>query len=204
MGRGLCAGGTAYGTVSIRKRNWWNYSCCVVWCGLCCGLIFTFMPLFLKYFSLTHDTHFSPLLPGDSELDQVHRIFSLLGTPSPRIWPDMAALSTFAPSPRHSSEGHTQTETQQSEPPFRLNLVQELKRHPFSNLQAVFPCPAKIGEHGLECLNAMLTFDPKQRITVRIMFVTLLCFLLFINRLCYCLICYSLFSARYAGTYFLY
>lgn len=51
--------------------------------------------------------------------------------------------------------------------PISLQLDSELEKHPFSNLQALFPCPNKIGEHGVDCLNAMLTFDPKQRITAR-------------------------------------
>ena len=112
-----------------------------------------------------------PLLPGDSEIDQLQRIFSLLGTPTTRIWPDVSSLSVFAPPPRHhhssSSSGSSSSGAGSEEPPYRLNLTQEQRRHPFSNLQAMFPCPAKIGERGLECLDSLLTFDPKQRTTVR-------------------------------------
>jgi hypothetical protein len=116
-----------------------------------------------------------PLLPGDTELDQIHRIFSLLGCPSPRIWPDMSSLKTFDPPARHSSRGSGGAGAggggggkSDKPPPYTLNLAQEQKRYPFSNLQAMFPSPAKIGDRGLECLDSMLTFDPKQRITVGI------------------------------------
>lgn len=105
----------------------------------------------------------SPLLPGDSELDQVHRIFSLLGCPSTRIWPDMATLDAFDP----PSRGRRGLPDPEKITPYTLSLAKEQQRNPFSNLQAMFPSPGKIGGNGLDCLNSMLTFDPKQRITVR-------------------------------------
>ena len=33
-----------------------------------------------------------PLLPGKNELDQVHRICNLLGSPTDKIWPGFADL----------------------------------------------------------------------------------------------------------------
>lgn len=103
---------------------------------------------------IPHSCISRPLLPGDTELDQIHRIFALLGCPSARIWADLPTMKVFS---NRNSESF----------PFSLNLSQEQERHPFSNLQAVFPCPSKIGDNGLECLNSMLTYDPKRRITVR-------------------------------------
>ena len=39
-----------------------------------------------------------PLFPGDSEIDQIFRIFQRLGTPNERIWPGVSALPDFQPS----------------------------------------------------------------------------------------------------------
>lgn len=37
----------------------------------------------------------NPLLPGKNELDQVHRICNLLGSPTERIWPGFENLPNF-------------------------------------------------------------------------------------------------------------
>jgi len=37
----------------------------------------------------------SPLFPGDCEIDEIFRIFRLLGTPTPDTWPDCAKLRDF-------------------------------------------------------------------------------------------------------------
>lgn len=106
-----------------------------------------------------------PLLPGDTELDQIHRIFELLGCPSSRIWTDLPALKAF------SSNSNCR---KSNSLPYSLNLYEEQKKYPFSNLQAMFPSPSRIGDNGLECLNSMLTFDPKRRITVSYVYVLVL------------------------------
>ena len=84
----------------------------------------------------------------------------------------MSTLELFAPPARHTTSSSTSSSSSSSshadKPSYAtLNLAQEQKRNPFSNLRAMSPSPAKIGDNGLECLNSMLTFDPKQRITVR-------------------------------------
>ena len=33
-----------------------------------------------------------PLLPGDSEIDQLYKIFQFLGTPNEELWPGLSAL----------------------------------------------------------------------------------------------------------------
>ena len=109
-----------------------------------------------------------PLLPGDTELDQIHRIFELLGCPSSRIWTDLPALKAF------SSNSNCR---KSNSLPYSLNLYEEQKKYPFSNLQAMFPSPSRIGDNGLECLNSMLTFDPKRRITVSYVYVLVLRYL---------------------------
>jgi serine/threonine protein kinase len=39
----------------------------------------------------------APLFPGDSEIDQLHRIFQALGTPSDEVWPGVSELPDFKP-----------------------------------------------------------------------------------------------------------
>lgn len=39
-----------------------------------------------------------PLLPGDSEIDQIFRIFRLLGTPDDDTWPNVRSLPDYKPS----------------------------------------------------------------------------------------------------------
>ena len=38
-----------------------------------------------------------PLFPGDSEIDQIFRIFRLLGTPEEAAWPGVTSLPEFQP-----------------------------------------------------------------------------------------------------------
>jgi cyclin-dependent kinase 2 len=42
-------------------------------------------------------SNLAPLLPGDSEIDQLFRIFRLLGTPSESVWPGVERLPDFSP-----------------------------------------------------------------------------------------------------------
>eukprot|EP00056_Hartaetosiga_gracilis_P002686 m.55953 g.55953 ORF g.55953 m.55953 type:complete len:290 (+) comp11161_c0_seq1:78-947(+) len=36
-----------------------------------------------------------PLFPGDSEIDELYRIFKVLGTPTERVWPGVSSLKDF-------------------------------------------------------------------------------------------------------------
>jgi serine/threonine protein kinase len=38
-----------------------------------------------------------PLFPGDSEIDQLFKIFRILGTPNEQIWPGVSSLPDFKP-----------------------------------------------------------------------------------------------------------
>merc|ERR1712112_528556 len=77
-----------------------------------------------------------PLFPGKSEVDQLNRIFKLLGTPSEKIW-----------------TGYNE-----------LPAVKKMKfvDYPISHLRNKFP--EKMGsEAGLSLLKKLLTYDPKRR-----------------------------------------
>jgi len=39
----------------------------------------------------------APLFPGDSEIDQIFRIFRILGTPNEEVWPSVSALPDYKP-----------------------------------------------------------------------------------------------------------
>lgn len=40
----------------------------------------------------------TPLFPGDSEIDEIFRIFRLLGTPDEEVWPGIKSLPDYKPS----------------------------------------------------------------------------------------------------------
>ncbi|KAG1049449.1 hypothetical protein G6F46_004556 [Rhizopus delemar] len=77
-----------------------------------------------------------PLLPGRSELDQLDRIFKLLGSPSEEIWPGYLEL------------------------PHAKNISPIYQ--PYSNLRSKF---TNLTQAGLDLLSKFLTYDPAKRIT---------------------------------------
>ncbi|KAL4955730.1 putative cell division control protein 2 kinase [Aspergillus filifer] len=78
-----------------------------------------------------------PLFPGDSEIDEIFKIFRLLGTPDETIWPGVTSFPDYKPSfPRWRRE-----ETH--------NLVPGLE------------------EDGLDLLEALLEYDPARRISAK-------------------------------------
>lgn len=77
-----------------------------------------------------------PLFPGTSDLDQLARIFNVLGTPTDTTWPAARLLPSFA---------------------------QFEARDPL-RLPSIFR-PADVGRHGVELLERMLTLDPQKRFT---------------------------------------
>ncbi|KYR00282.1 putative protein serine/threonine kinase [Tieghemostelium lacteum] len=77
-----------------------------------------------------------PMLAGNSELDQLDRIYKLLGTPNDKIWPGYTKL------------------------PFTSKL--NFPNQPYNCLNEKFP---NLSKKGLDLLNCLLTFDPVKRIT---------------------------------------
>ena len=75
-----------------------------------------------------------PLFPGDSEIDQLFRIFRLLGTPTEETWPGVTKL-----------------------PDFNVSFpIWEPK-----GLLESYPTLKSMGEGGVELLNELLVFYPK-------------------------------------------
>lgn len=95
-----------------------------------------------------------PLFPGKSEIDQLNKIFKILGTPNKSIWPGFVDLpgskAKFAEQPCNK-------------------LGEKFRRTaaytPFTPM-AVTARPV-LSESGLDLLNRLLTFDPEKRITAQ-------------------------------------
>ncbi|KAL9229222.1 hypothetical protein vseg_004710 [Gypsophila vaccaria] len=78
-----------------------------------------------------------PLFPGDSEIDELFKIFRTLGTPNEDTWPGVTSLPDFKSSfPKWNSK----------------------------DLPAVVP---NLDPAGIDLLNKMLCLDPSKRITAR-------------------------------------
>jgi len=87
-----------------------------------------------------------PLLAGNGEFDQLDKMFKLLGTPNEKIWPGYSELP------------HAQT--------------YQWKKQPHNRLRSKFPKQSYTTENylsdlGLDLLQRMLCYDPKQRITAK-------------------------------------
>ncbi|XP_062519677.1 cyclin-dependent kinase 2-like [Corticium candelabrum] len=79
----------------------------------------------------------SPVFPGDSEIDQLFRVFRTLGTPDESTWPGVSDL-----------------------PDYKATFP-KWRAQPFNSIVP------KLGEIGIDLLMQMLTYDPSQRISAR-------------------------------------
>ncbi|KAJ1821996.1 Cyclin-dependent kinase catalytic subunit [Coemansia sp. RSA 2675] len=78
-----------------------------------------------------------PLFPGDSEIDEIFKIFRILGTPTVEVWPDVTSLPDYKPSfPKWQAKSLT------------------------SLLPSLEP-------NGIDLLKRMLTYDPALRISAK-------------------------------------
>ncbi|NXD32395.1 CDK2 kinase, partial [Spelaeornis formosus] len=78
-----------------------------------------------------------PLVPGDSEIDQIFRIFRLMGTPTEQTWPGLVQMPDYKP----------------SFPNWRA-----------ADLRKVLP---EMDDRALHLLNAMLQIDPERRMSAK-------------------------------------
>lgn len=78
-----------------------------------------------------------PLFPGDSEIDEIFKIFRILGTPNEEIWPDVKYLPDFKPT-----------------------FPQWQKQ----DLSSIVP---DLDEDGIDLLEQLLIFDPASRISAK-------------------------------------
>ncbi|KFK28049.1 hypothetical protein AALP_AA8G465000 [Arabis alpina] len=85
-----------------------------------------------------------PLFPGKNELDQMQKIFAVLGTPSEAVWPGFSSLP---------------------------NAKAKFPSQPYNLLRKKFPAISFVGgqilsERGFDLLNSLLSLDPEKRLTV--------------------------------------
>lgn len=78
-----------------------------------------------------------PLFPGDSEIDELYRIFQVMGTPDETVWPGVTSLEYWRAS------------------------FPKWKKQPWST---TFP---HVSADALDLLSKMLVYDPSQRITAK-------------------------------------
>lgn len=78
-----------------------------------------------------------PLFPGDSEIDELFKIFRLLGTPNDHLWPSVTSLPDYAPV------------------------------FPQWNPQPLDSVVAPLGRDALNLLEKILCYEPTQRITAK-------------------------------------
>jgi serine/threonine protein kinase len=83
------------------------------------------------------------LMDGDNELDQLSKIFRLLGSPNSRIWPELGDLKYITNN--------------------TINLGVEQDKYPYSDLGRVFP---ELHNEGIDFINSLLTYDPSKRTNV--------------------------------------
>ena len=79
-----------------------------------------------------------PLFPGDSEIDQLFRVFRCLGTPSNVTWPGVEELCDYSP-----------------------RFPQWPERPPGPH------CVPRMDPCGLDLLRKLLLFNPNQRLSAR-------------------------------------
>jgi len=83
-----------------------------------------------------------PLFPGDSEIDEIFKIFRVLGTPHEGDWPGVTSLPDFKPS------------------------FPKWKRNPEAD---IVPGEGSkvLGDDGLDLLEMLLVYDPAGRISAK-------------------------------------
>ena len=85
-----------------------------------------------------------PLFPGDSEIDELFRIFRVRGTPNDHVWPGVSRLPNYKP---EFPQWHEQ----------RLDKA----------APALAPSEENGGDAAIDLLAQMLTYAPARRITCR-------------------------------------
>lgn len=85
-----------------------------------------------------------PLFPGDSEIDELFRIFRVRGTPNDHMWPGVSRLPNYKP---EFPQWHEQ----------RLDRA----------VPSLAPSEANGGDAAIDLLTQMLTYAPARRITCR-------------------------------------
>ena len=81
--------------------------------------------------------HSEPLFAGDSEIDQIFRIFQMYGTPNEKLWPGITKLPDFKPTfPQFKPKG-------------------------------LMSYCSLLDDNGMDLLSKMIVYDPCKRISAK-------------------------------------
>lgn len=80
-----------------------------------------------------------PLFPGDSEIDEIFKIFRILGTPTEAEWPGVTSF-----------------------PDFKASFPKWIR-----NEEVALVADGSLSEEGLDLLDALLVYDPAARISAK-------------------------------------
>lgn len=83
-----------------------------------------------------------PLFPGDSEIDEIFKIFKILGTPDEHDWPGVTSLPDY----------------KSSFPKWKRNIEEDIISGDGARV---------LGEDGLDLLEALLVYDPAGRMSAK-------------------------------------
>lgn len=124
-----------------------------------------------------------PLLPGDSNVDQAHRTWALLGSPTEEVWPGVSKLPAWTrelanaghPKPNDIRLAIFRSAHFQSRQCYRFspenpkaNLAEEVRTKPNGeSLPALHNLHVRLSDTGMDLLASMLEYDPAKRISVK-------------------------------------
>lgn len=117
---------------------------------------------------------YKPLFPANEELEQLERIFKVLGAPNERIWNGVTSLPLVARG--------------------IVDLERYQQRFTMNNLRLRLP-PRTVSDSGLEVINRLLTYDPGKRATVSARLIYML-LIIYTFETVDMLICNHLFVAK--------
>jgi serine/threonine protein kinase len=79
----------------------------------------------------------NPLFGGDSEIDQLHRIFKVLGTPTEATWPGFQRMPNFSPTFPIMQPQRLQTVLRTGDPLLVDLIAQLLQINPAKRISAI-------------------------------------------------------------------
>ena len=106
-----------------------------------------------------------PLFPGDSEIDELYRIFQVMGTPNEAVWPGVTSLEYWRSSfPQWKRQEWSTTFPHVSADALDLLSVCAF----FFSHSHFFLTTFHVSPHSLDThIQKMLVYDPSQRITAK-------------------------------------
>jgi len=106
-----------------------------------------------------------PLFPGESEIEQLFKIFRLMGTPDPQKWDDLLSMKEYRPSfPHWRAVTFCHLLYPRNSPEYK-SASRSLLESRQSTLKLLENLGDRLGYDGLDLLQKCLTLNPKERPT---------------------------------------